>query len=432
MLANVRTRLLLVLFVWLATILGAVLWLDGRQDQHITIGAGPEGSETFTLLSAIASELNQSGHGFTVEVFETGGTGENLELLELGQLDMGSAQADATMPDEALGIAELYPDAYHMVVNASSGIENMADLRGQRIAIPPSSSAQLGSFWFLLNHYGLDEEEVLAQSMSSEAGNFAMLQGQVDAVFRVRAPGNVRIRELIGDKSMQILPIDQGKALSLKQPALSPGVIPRGSYRGHPPLPADDLATVVLSRLLVVRADLPKHLVYRFTRALFESRSEIAARLPLAGFISPLGDDTLSPVPVHEGARQYFDREKPGLVQQNARLVSALLYAVVILFSGLLALRSHWRRTRRVRMGGINKRLIEIGESARATKDIALLDAYRTELLKVLREVIHDLDQEKISQDEFEHFTFAWQAVDGLLRDQMQLPAYSQDMELSP
>jgi len=272
-----------------------------------------------------------------------------------------------------------------------------------------------------MQHYGLDAEDMAAQAMSSEAANFAMLQGQVDAVFRVRAPGNQRIRELIGDKTMEIVPINQAQALSLKQPALSPGVIPRGSYRGYPALPREDLPTVVLSRLLVASAALPDPLVYRFTRAMFEARNEIAARVPLAGFLAPLGEGAAGMMPVHGGAQQYFDREKPSIVSQNARLVSALLYAIVIVFSGILALRSRWRRARRVRMGDFNKRLMKIAEHVRSDHDQQNLLTHKSELLDILAEVVDDLDQDKVSQDEFEHFSFTWQAVDALLRDQTLL-----------
>jgi TRAP transporter TAXI family solute receptor len=420
-LENIRVRLLLVVTVWVLTLVALVFWLSGREQQNITIGAGPAGSEGFLLMSAIADVINEMDKGFTVSVFETGGTVENMELLELGQLDMGTAQADAVLPEEALGVAVLYSDAYHLVVSAASGITHVAELRGHRIGIPPADSAQNTSFWLMAEHYGLGDADITALPMSAEASNFAMAQRQVDAVFRVRAPGNRRIRELIGDKTMALVPVDQAAALSLKQPALAAGNIPRGSYRGYPTLPAEDLPTVVLSRVLVASSDLPPPLVYEFTRIVFEARSEIVSRAPLAGFIAPLMTDGTSQVGTHPGARQYFDREKPGALQQNARLMSALLYALAILFSALLALRSHWQKVRRVRMGDFNKRLMAIAEQARVTIDKVKLQEYKSQLMAMLGEVVKGLDQEKVNQAEFEHFSFTWQAVDALVRDQMML-----------
>ncbi len=419
MLASRRIRLLVVLVLWVATVLALVLWLGGRQQHHLSIAAGPADSETFALMTAIADALNEMDNGLEISVFETGGTAENMELLESGQIDIATVQADSRIPEEAMAIARLYPDAYHLVVNADAGIKHFSDLRDHRVAIPPAASAQNASFWFLAEHYGLHSQDFTALPMSAAAANFAMLQGQVDAVFRVRAPGNPHIRELIGDHVMEIVAIHQSEALSLKQPALSSGTIPRGSYRGYPPLPAEDLPTAVLDRLLVASAELPAQLVYTFTRELFEARSELVSRYPLAGFLAALDEDANSSVPAHPGARQYFDREKPGLIQQNARMASAVLYAIVILCTGAIAVRARWLKARRVRMGDFNKRLMEIVEQVRSNENYQQLMEHKNHLINILGEVVNDLDQEKVSQEEFEHFSFTWQAVDALVRDQM-------------
>ena len=37
----------------------------------------------------------------------------------------------------------------------------------------------------------------------------------------------------------------------------------------------------------------------------------------------------------------------------------------------------------------------------------------------VYKRQVTDLEREKVSQDEFEHFSFTWQAVDALVRDRL-------------
>jgi hypothetical protein len=174
-------------------------------------------------------------------------------------------------------------------------------------------------------------------------------------------------------------------------------------------------------QLLVAHRDLPPQLVYRLTRAIFESRSHLVARYALAGQISPLLDDADSVIPAHAGARQYFDREKPGFLAQNARLASALIYLVVIVGSGLIALRARWLRSRRLRMGDFNKRLMEIAQQVRGNYERTTLFECRNRLTDILAEVVIDLDAERVSQEEFEHFSFTWQAVDAMVRDQLTL-----------
>lgn len=416
-----RLRILLIVVIWLLAIAGMALWLSGSGVTRIAIAGGPAGSETLELTSAIAKAINKSSRGLLLVVFESGGSGENTRLLVEGRVDLGTIQADTPAPDKVQGVATLYRDAFHLIARDESGIEAFNDLPGHRIAIPPVTSGQNSSFWFLAQHYGIPRSELNALPMGEAAANFAMAQGQVDAVFRVRAAGNPAIRELVGDKSLHLLPLDQSQALTLKQPAIHSGVIPRGSYRGYPALPKRDMPTAVVDRLLVARSDLGADLVYKITRAIFEHRSEILESSKLAGFIGPIPEDATSVVTAHPGARSYYDREKPGFMQQNARLVSALLYMGAILGSGLLALRTHWVRSRRMRMHVFNRRLIEIAAGAREDDNKAQLLERKLELMDMLGEVVGDLEGEKVNQEEFEHFSFTWQAVDALLRDRLSL-----------
>jgi uncharacterized protein len=414
-----RLRIVLIASVWFIALSALVLWLGASRVQRLAIAGGPAGSETLVLTEAIATILNDKNLGFRLMVYETGGSRQNLALLEKGRVDFAEIQGDTPTSDGVMGVTTLYQDAYHLITRGESGVGSFPELAGHRVATPPASSGQFNSFWFLARHFGIADDMPRALPMSEDAANFAMELGQVDAVFRVRAPGNNRIRELIGDRNLQLVPLEQAEALALKQPAIAPGMIPRGSYRGSPALPSENLDTAVVDRLLVARADLDDDLVYRITRAIYENRSEILDHTLLAGFIGPLPDDSDSVITAHPGARSYFDREKPGIMQRNARLVSALLYMVAIVFSALLALRTHWIRSRRMRMHDFNRRLMAIAGLAREDSGVDSLLQHKHELMDILEEVVSDLERERVSQDEFEHFSFTWQAVDALVRDRL-------------
>ena len=412
---------MLILSIWLFALGALLLWLSGNQKQSLTIAGGPAGSETLALSTAIADVINASAIGIRVRVFETGGSGENLQLLEKGRVDLAEIQADISTSDAVSGVMRLYQDAYHLIVNDLSTIADFSDLAGKRVAIPPVSSGQYKSFWFLAEHYGIAKASLSAEPMSEEAADFAMANGQVDAVFRVRTPGNASIRSLISSNPLHMVALPQADALGLKQPVVQSGKIPLGSYRGFPPQPIKDLETAVLDRLLVARTGLESALVYKFTKAVFDRRSEIIERSHLAGFIGPLDDSDRSTIPVHEGARRYFDREKPSFLQENARIASASLSVLAVLMSAVLALRSHWVRSRRVRMGTYNNQLMSIAARVRNTDDLGVFLAGKNELIDILGKVMKELEQRQVSEEEFEHFSFTWQSVDALVRDQLFL-----------
>ncbi|ARN74652.1 TAXI family TRAP transporter solute-binding subunit [Oceanicoccus sagamiensis] len=415
-----RFKYVVVGLIWLASLIGIMGWVVNIQQTHITIAGGPRSSESFEIATAIAEVFSQQHSNYKVEVFETSGSAENVRLLESGLIDLAPIQADTAIAGNIDAVASLYFDAYQLIARdgLTTSISSFADLPGHRIAIPPTSSGQNAAFWFLADHYGITEQQVAALPMSEAAANFAMIQGQVDAVFRVRVPGNDAIRELIGDHLLRLVPIEQSAALSLKKPAISPGMIPHGSYRGYPALPAQDLPTAAMERILAARADLDQKLVYKLTQLLFEHRSDLVSETHLAGMIRGIDHSTSRTIPVHQGALSYYDREKPSFVQQNTRLSSAILSAIAIITSAVFALRSRWQLRRRIRVGEHNKKLMQLAEEVSNTTDTATLTEYKTQLRTMLQDLVDDLDQDRVNQNEFEHFQFVWQSVDNLLRDQ--------------
>ncbi len=421
MLSGLRARVLLVFGLWLATLAAVTTWWMGTQTPTLRLAAGEAGSESHQLATTIAQALNESDADIVIRVYDTGGSVESLALVESGKVDLAVVQADVVRPENVLDVARLFPGAYHLLVNASLDIQNFADLRNLRVAIPPADSAQNQGFWALAEHYGLEPKDISAQAMGPAAASFALAVGQVDAIFSVRAPGNAEIRRLMATGDLALVPIEQAAALALSQPALSRGLIPRGSYGGEPARPDADLPVPVLNRILVASGDLPDQLIFRFTRRLFELQADIMEQLPLAGFIGQRTTESDVDSRTHPGARQFYDREKPGMLQQNARLASALLYTAVIAISAVVALRGRWLKARRLRMADFNKRLMKIAASARDATDRAKLLAGKNALMDILAEVVHDLDADKVTQEEFDHFSFTWQAVDAVVRDQLLL-----------
>ncbi len=416
-----RIKIIAIVIVWLAITAGCLAWLLGSQTPRITIAAGPHGSESYRVAEAIAAVFRQAQPGTSVEVFETGGSTENVRLLEAGKVDVATMQADTRVHGRVEAIASLYYDTYQLIVRTDSGIKSFHDLTGHRIAIAPRSSGQNQAFWSLARYYGIAENDTLALPMAEDAANFAMIMGQVDAVFRVRAPGNNMIRALVSRHPMQLIPIPHAQALALENPAIQSGVIAEGAYRGYPPLPAKDTPTAVVPRLLVARHNLDPNLSYQLTKALFEHRSSLVAKTTLAGFIKPITDDSKLALPIHPGAALYYDRDKPGFVAANARIFSALLYPTVILSSAAFAMRSNWVRRRRVRMGDCNRKLMTMADRAQRSETAEELITLNSELVAMLRQLVEDLDEELVTQDEFEHFSFTWQAVDTLVRDRLYL-----------
>ena len=62
---------------------------------------------------------------------------------------------------------------------------------------------------------------------------------------------------------------------------------------------------------------------------------------------------------------------------------------------------------------------MRISEEARTTTDRARLLESRDELLQILRNVLEDLEHDRVTREEFEFFSFTWQAADAVIRDEL-------------
>ena len=414
-----KTTILAIIWVAALTIVLAFFLRVG--DHHIVIAAGPRGGDSFDLAESIARVVEARYPRMDIEVFETHGSSQNVRLLENGHADFASMQSDVESDGSVHAVASLYFDAYQLVVAADSSIQQPADLAGKSVAIGPRGSGHYESFWFLLDHYGVKREDLIALPMSPGAANFAMRHGQVDAIFRVHAVGNAGIRALAEQFPVRLIPIDQANALAILHPAVTSGAISKGAYRGHPPLPDRDLPTAVVERYLVARADLDAAVVQDFTRTLFEERSQLIGENSLAGFIAAPDVTGRLALAVHDGARRYYDREKPSFWQQNTRILAPSLYVIVILSSAFFALRARILGARHGRMSHYNVALMEIAEKAEATPKRIDLFPLRDRLVAILHSVVIDLDKTRVSQQEFEHFSFTWNAVNRLVCDRLNV-----------
>jgi TRAP transporter TAXI family solute receptor len=406
---SIRALSVVALFV-LAALTAGIALRETTVSQRVTIAAGPDEGEAHALATAIAEVAERHYPRLSVEVVETAGAGQNMRLLEEGRVELATVQADARMGPSARMIAILYPDVFQLIVREDSGIERVADLVGKRIALPPQGGGQFSTFWFLAEHYDLDPAGLQAVPMSPASASWALIDGAVDATFRVRAAGNPAILELIEAVPTRLIPLGQAAAMQLRRPALQPGTIPRGSYRGFPALPESDLPTVAVQRLLIARGSLDDAVALKLTRILFERRREL---MNLTSLPPNLGGGTY--IPVHPGAQQFYDRDRPSFIQENAEPLALVVTLAALMISGLVQLGSR-RRKRRIDL--YNKEVLDLAASLDRSTDLNEVRRCRERLFELAAGVVEDAEVGLISPEGFNFFWFTWSMVNGRVEEQ--------------
>ena len=98
--------------VWIVLMALGFLWFLSLRRSRLTIAGGPRDSESFEITSALANVIQEAYPEMKVEVYETGGSGDSVRLLEEGRVDGGHALHDhpvqAPFVGKAITLVHLY------------------------------------------------------------------------------------------------------------------------------------------------------------------------------------------------------------------------------------------------------------------------------------------------------------------------------------
>ena len=407
-------NLVFILSVLFAVGIFALWYTWERQEYSLKIAAGQSSGQAFQLIKAIQTVSHRHHPEIKIEVFETRGSLQNARLLESGAVDLATTRSDLVLGNRAQLVAELYSDAFQLLIRRSSDISGIKDLIGKRIALPSENSAAYQSFWFVAAHYDLQPRDIAVYPGTDTTTDWLLINGDVDALFRVRAPGDASIDKLVHKADAKVIAIPQATALMLKQPALSSGLIPQGSYSGRPAVPEEDIETVAVKQLLLARKELPEAVVSKLTSILFERRRELIDEIPLAGSIAIPDRSSGTFLPLHSGAEAYYDRDDPSFLQENAEPIALFVSVLVILTSAYLQL-SAFRR-RRV-LDAYNQELLALAKKARSARSFKTIDGCNTQLSLFVDRILEAVGDGLINAQEFTLFNFTYEAVEDAIRD---------------
>lgn len=419
-LKNLNKLIVALVFLSILALTSYFAWNYFKKEEAkvLVIGAGSKKGEAYKFAQAIAEVTANHFPEVSITVRETAGSKENMELLESGQIDLATVQADIEAVPSARIVSNLYPDMFQLIVRKDAGIDTFHDLKGKRMALPSKGGGQWISFWFTAHHYGLYESDIENISLSSSAAVDAIINGEIDAIFKVRAPRNQTISNIIASCPSKLVSINQAAAMKLKQPSLDVGSIPAGAYSGSPLVPEKDLATIAVNRLLIGHKNANKDAVKIIAQILFERRLELLKITPLAGFISQPDWGAGTFIPIHDGALSFYNRENPSYFVENADFLALIMSVIIMFGSTLLGLRKKISGNKKNLADRHTKELIAIMDSVNAKKDINTTDIrkQRGVLQTMLSEVVNELDKDKMTAEGFQFFSFTWDKANDLLR----------------
>jgi uncharacterized protein len=383
---------------------------------QLSFAAGDSRSESYILSCAIAQVVEINQPRIHIKVIPTGGSVENIGLLETEKVQLATAQADVPVGQLSRSVAVLYRDLFLLVVKKNSEIHNFFELKGKKIGLAPTSG-QFQSFMEVANHYGLSPQALQFVGTNPAQVSTAFRENRIDALFSVRAPGSQAITEYVQKYQGQLLAIEQAEAMKIKYPAFEPAIVPQGAYQGNPASPAKDLKTIAVEHLLLVNRHVDDWIVREISRVLNEHRQQITAVIPaefadlkplVAKISRPDSTDGVS-IPVHHGATAYYDRNKPTFVEAHSGVLSLMLSGLTLLGSGFVGLRVRIQQSQKDKVDEYIKLAARCLISEDSSHQV-FLDKQK-KLDEIFEAAVVALTSEEISQESFRTFNEVYKDV---------------------
>jgi TRAP transporter TAXI family solute receptor len=305
-----------------AGMLGAavVAGIAFAQVKAISIATGGTGGVYYPLGGGLANVLSKTIPGLQATAEVTGGSVDNLKLINSGQSELAFVMADAALDalngeDKFKGskvpvrtLMVLYPNQMHVVTIEGTGIDKLADLKGKRVSTGSPGSATEVMAFRVIEAAGLDKDKDMKRERLGVAESVnAIKDRKIDAFFWVGGLPTAAVTDLAATPGVKMKMIDHSEVvdkMNAKYGKLyTASVIKAGVY---PSQDKDNKNTVVWN-ILVANANMPDEMAYKVVKTMIEKKADlVAVHQEAKSFSLENQIKSNSSVPWHPGAVKYF------------------------------------------------------------------------------------------------------------------------------
>ena len=300
-----------------AVIAGAAF---AQQGLNIAIATGGTGGVYYPLGGGMANVLSKYVPGVQATARVTGGSVDNLKLINSGQSELAFVMADAALDalngeDKFKGskvpvrtLMVLYPNQMHVVTIEGTGIDKLADLKGKRVSTGSPGSATEVMAFRVIEAAGLDKDKDMKRERLGVAESVnAIKDRKIDAFFWVGGLPTAAVTDLAATPGVKMKMIDHSEVvdkMNAKHGNLyAASLIKAGVY---PSQDKDNKNTVVWN-ILVANASLPDEMAYKVVKTMIEKKADlVAVHQEAKSFSLDNQIKSNSSIPWHPGAVKYF------------------------------------------------------------------------------------------------------------------------------
>src|ERR1700739_4623223 len=245
----------------------------------LSVAVGSIDGEAAQAMAAIAGELVSTNAPVPLKVIDSGTALEAANAFSAGKVDLAVVRGDVGDLSQGRAVVVVSHLVLPLGAPPGSSIDSIDKLKGRRVGVL-GGDANTKIVDVLSKEYGLDRAKVFKDIALPDARR-AIQSKEVSALLVV-IPLAEKYLSLVkgflqqGPKALPVLiPIDSAGAIAGAERAYESFDVPKGTLRGAPPVPDDDLTTLRTSLYLVAQKKLGTDLITSLTQTIMRVRREL-------------------------------------------------------------------------------------------------------------------------------------------------------------
>jgi TRAP-type uncharacterized transport system substrate-binding protein len=277
----------------------------------LKVAVGSIDGEAAKAMSAIAGRLASTNAPVRLNVVDTGTALGAAKAFSDGSADLAVVRGDVGDLSKAQAVVVVSHMAVLVIAPPGSSIDSMDKLKGHRVGML-GGEANTKIVDVLSKEYGLDRAKVFKDIALPDARR-AIQSKDVSAMLIV-IPLTAKYLSLVrdifqsGPKALPtLIPIESAGAIAEAERAYESFDVPKGSLRGAPPVPDDDVTTLRTNLYLVAGKTLGSDLVTTLTQTIMSVRRDLMHEEPIFAQITAPSTDQDAYLPLHRGAAAVYN-----------------------------------------------------------------------------------------------------------------------------
>jgi TRAP-type uncharacterized transport system substrate-binding protein len=310
----------------------------------LSVAVGSIDGEAAKAMSAIANQFVSTNAPVRLKVIDSGTALEAAKTFAAGNADLAVVRGDVGDLSQAKAVVVVSHVVVLIVAPPGSTIDSIDKLKGRRVGVI-GGGANSKIVDVLSKEFGLDRAKVFKDIALPDARQ-AIQSKEVSALLIV-IPLAEKYLSLVrnffqqGSKALPVLiPIESAGAIAESERAYESFDVPKGTLRGAPPVPDDDLTTLRASLYLVAQKKLGTDLITRLTQSIMSVRRDLMGEQPIFAQITSPSTDQDAYLPLHPGAAAVYNATQQSFMDEYGNWI----YLTPMVLGGIAtALAAAWK-----------------------------------------------------------------------------------------